>query len=306
MGYRLDGLSERGTGVLASSANTIASPLRVSPEEYKRFCTYLEKHSGIVLGENKEYLILSRLRAVQEDFKLGSFAEILRDLEMGSSRELKIRVIDAMTTNETLWFRDSHPFDILTQHILPEIAPRVGRRPLRIWSAAASTGQEAYSISITLKEYQSKHPGAFPTDYEILATDLCRRAVTQAKAGRYAHYEIARGLSDYQQKRYFKRIEDVSVVNDQIKHHVRFQELNLLQSYNLLGQFDVIFLRNVLIYFSNELKTDILKRMTRALHPGGYLFLGGSEPIANYSDDFEMIRCPQGVVYQLKAPEQGS
>lgn len=300
MAYKRDGMGDQG--VLAASQVEPVHVSAINADEYRRFCAYLEKYSGIVLGENKEYLITSRLRPVLDHFKIDSFTTLLKQLEQGFPHDLKGRVIDAMTTNETLWFRDSHPFEILTQIILPQLAQnRDHTKPLRIWSAASSTGQEAYSISITLKEYLAKNPGIFSTAYEIVGTDICRRAIMQAKAGRYAHHEIARGLSTYHQQRYFQRVGDASVVNTSIRDHVRCQEMNLLQSYSLLGTFDVIFLRNVLIYFSNELKTDILNRMTRALRPGGYLFLGGSEPIANYSDQFDMIRCPQGVVYQLKA-----
>lgn len=293
-----------------SSARTPAGSVKgadqeISAADYTRFCTFLEKSSGILLGQNKEYLVKNRLRKILEETREQTFGELLNVLENGAHHALRSRVIDAMTTNETLWFRDIYPFEILNELILPEFtgSTRGQSRPVRIWSAASSTGQEAYSISIIINEYLARNPGALPHNVEIIATDISPSAINQAKQGIYDNYEIVRGLNDQYQQQYFirdERDENKLRIKEDLKQRVRFQELNLLDSYALLGQFEVIFCRNVLIYFSNDIKADILSRMARSLKPGGYLFLGGSEPIANYSDKFDMIRCKQGVVYQLK------
>ncbi len=294
--------SELGTSNLSSAGASLSANQDISAIEYTRFCQFLEKKTGVILGLNKEYLVKNRLRSILEGAKEQSLNELLNVLESGGENALTARVIDAMTTNETLWFRDAHPFDILKESILPELSanPRDQTNPFRIWSAASSTGQEAYSISITVTEFLKRNPGAFPKSVEIIGTDISQAAVQQAKDGVYDEYEIIRGLNDQQQRQYFTANGDKRRISANVKQRVRFQELNLLQSYSLLGQFEIIFCRNVLIYFSNEIKADILSRMARSLKPRGYLFLGGSEPIASYSDAFEMIRCKQGVVYRLK------
>lgn len=292
--------NHKDSGILSSARSTSLNQIEISIADYSRFCSFLEKHSGILLGENKQYLVKNRLRTIFEEANGKSLGQLIDCFERGELSQLRARVIDLMTTNETLWFRDSHPFEILKEVILPEYAIKQ-TRPLRIWSAASSTGQEAYSISITVTEYLKRNPGSFPHQIEVVATDISQTAIKQAKEGRYDNYEIIRGLNTQFQQQYFVQDGDKRRIVDAIKQRVRFQPLNLLQSYSLLGQFDVIFCRNVLIYFSNKVKSDILSRMARSLKPGGYLFLGGSEPIANYSDDYEMIRCKQGVVYRLKA-----
>ncbi len=291
------------SGTLASARSTTVSPdQEISAADYARFCTFLEKSSGIILGQNKEYLVKNRLRSLLEETREKTLSALLDVLENGHQNALRSRVIDAMTTNETLWFRDIYPFEILKETILPELSDKLRGQhgPLRIWSAASSTGQEAYSISISVNEFLNQSPGSLPQNVEIVGTDISQAAIEQAKEGVYDEYEILRGLSEQHQRQYFEQDGPKRRIVTEIKQRVRFQELNLLQSYSLLGQFDIIFCRNVLIYFSNEVKSDILSRMARSLKPGGYLFLGGSEPIANYSDEFDMIRCQQGVVYRLK------
>ena len=301
MAFNSDTLTGRGT---LSSARSLAvsSDQDISAADYARFCTFLENSSGILLGQNKEYLVKNRLRSILEETREKSLSGLLNVIENGSQNALRSRVIDAMTTNETLWFRDTHPFEILKETVFPKLSTelRGQPRPIRIWSAASSTGQEAYSISITANEYQKRNLGYLPQNVEIVATDISQTALQQAKEGVYDDYEIIRGLSEQHQQQYFAQDGHKRRIISEIKQRVRFQELNLLQSYSLLGQFDIIFCRNVLIYFSNDIKADILSRMERSLKPGGYLFLGGSEPIANYSDAFDMVRCKQGVVYRLK------
>ena len=215
---------------------------------------------------------------------------------------LRERVIEAMTTNETFWFRDRHPFSILEETVLPALAERRQRTP-RIWSAACSTGQEPYSISMIVQQYLSRRPGTL-SDVQIVATDISTAVLDEARAGYYDPMQLARGLPEDMKQRYFRRDkahwEERWQVVDEIRRRVRFTLANLQASYASLGKFDVIFCRNVLIYFSSDSKKDILARMADALNPQGYLFLGASESISQYSDAFDMVRCARGVVYRKK------
>jgi len=216
---------------------------------------------------------------------------------------LREQVIEAMTTNETFWFRDNHPFKILTEQVLPDFSQRKVRSP-KIWSAACSTGQEPYSISIIVQEYLRQNPGAL-NDVQVTATDISPAVIEDAKKGYYDAMALARGLPVDIKKRYFvhdsAHWEERWQVSDEVRRRVRFTHGNLLASYSPLGKFDSIFCRNVLIYFSTESKIDILKRMADCLNPGGYLFLGASEAITQYSDAFDMLRCNPGVVYRKKS-----
>jgi chemotaxis protein methyltransferase CheR len=276
---------------------------RISPTEYEEFRQFLEDACGILLGENKHYLVQSRLGRMVNDSGMVSLGDLVGKLRLErSGGPLREKVIEAMTTNETFWFRDNHPFQILTEHVLPDYVQRK-KRSLRVWSAACSTGQEPYSTSIVVQEYLTRNPGSL-ADVQIVATDISPAVLEEAKAGYYDAMAVARGLPLEIKDRYFQRDtqhwqERWQVCAD-VRRRVRFIQGNLLANYSALGRFDVIFCRNVLIYFSSESKIDILKRMAGILNPGGYLFLGASEAITQYSDAFEMVRCNPGVVYKKK------
>ncbi len=271
----------------------------ITTEDYKAFRIFLEDASGIVLGDNKQYLVTSRLTRLMADAEILNFSSLMA--RMKSDSRLCQRIMDAMTTNETSWFRDNYPFDILKEKLLPEIAKKQPRQ-VRIWSAACSTGQEPYSLSMMVQEYLQAMPGSLATTpVQITGTDISPRVLEVAKSGRYEGIAVSRGLSPERQKRFFQEIGDSWEVSKNIKQRVVFRELNLMQSYMLLGRFDIIYCRNVLIYFSTDLKRDILSRMAKSLNPGGYLVLGGSESISNYSDEFVLIRWKNGVIYQLKS-----
>lgn len=271
--------------------------IAISAAEYDAFQKFLEKAVGILLGENKHYLVSSRLNRLMLDGGIKSLTDLLelahRDMRF---RE---RVVDAMTTNETSWFRDAHPFEVLKSTILPALAKK-NVKPIRIWSAACSCGQEPYSLSMCVSEYALSNPGALKVDVEIIATDVSLSSLEEAKSGVYDNLVLARGLSPERRARFFQQQNDRVMVRNEIKSRVTFRAFNLSQSYSVLGKFDVIFCRNVLIYFSTEMKTGVLARMAAALNPGGYLILGGSESMTNYSDAFQMLRVTQGVIYQLK------
>ena len=273
--------------------------MSMTPEEYENFRAFLENACGIMLGDNKQYLIASRLSPLLAEYQIPSLGALIERLRKERRSELYERIVDAMTTNETLWFRDAFPFEILKQVILPEQA-RARAPGVRIWSAACSSGQEPYSISMTIEEFQRANPGALANNVQIIATDLSPSMLELARAGLYDAAAMARGISDERRRLFFGQRHGRWEVREDLRRRVTFREHNLQQGFEPLGKFQAIFCRNVLIYFSADLKRDILARFAAALHPGGYLFLGAAEAITGYSDAFEMLRLPQGIVYRLK------
>jgi chemotaxis protein methyltransferase CheR len=268
---------------------------------YDEFCAYLEKHSGICLGANKQYLVSSRLRRLMADNDLKTLHELLAKISLNSHRNLKTQVIDAMTTNETLWFRDTHPFRILEEILLPEFFSSKTMRPLRIWSAACSTGQEPYSMSMIINDYKERKGIASGMGEKIIATDISPSALAQAKAGEYPSLAIGRGLDASRLKKHFQETaEGRFKIDPKIASRVEFKLMNLQDSYSLLGKFDIIFCRNVLIYFTGDFKRDILKRMHASLNPGGYLMVGASEAINGLNELYEMVHCKPGIIYRKR------
>ena len=274
-------------------------PQNLTDIEYHSFREYLEKQCGIVLGENKQYLVKSRLGPVFSKYKIKSLTELMKGLGSVTQRELRSAVIDAMTTNETLWFRDAYPFELLKNTILPDFSGQ--KKPVRIWSAACSSGQEPYSLSMCSLEYQMQRPGSLPGGVDILATDISSAMLEQCKTAEYDELALARGLSPERRRQFFEAADNKRWrLNSKVRQNVNFRYANLLESYALLGRFDIIFCRNVLIYFSTDVKAKIIKQFAGALNSGGYLMLGASESMSGLSDEFEMIRCNPGIVYKLK------
>ena len=277
----------------------MSSRQNLSHEDYSSFQSFLEDACGIVLGAGKEYLVSSRLSGLMREHNIATVGDLLRQLQTGRSTTLRTSIINAMTTNETFWFRDIAHFRMLTDKVFPEIlGQRIGR-PIRVWSAACSSGQEPYNISMTCYDYQMRNPGKM-SSYEIVATDISTRVLQDARKGVYCGMAASRGLSVDQRNRYFIAQDDCLAVRSEIKSKVNFRELNLTKGYEMLGKFDVIYCRNVLIYFSSLQKQDILRRMARVLNPGGYLFLGSTESLSSHSDQYEMVNVHGGIAYRLK------
>jgi len=275
------------------------SARQLDDKSYHQFRTFLEQQCGIVLGDNKQYLVKSRLAPLMAKFNVDSLSELVTRTLSPVERQVRAAVIDAMTTNETLWFRDDYPFKLLQSKLLPDFAKQ--RAPVKIWSAASSSGQEAYSIAMSVLEYQQKNPGAFPRGVQIIGTDISNTMLEHCKYGHYDSLALARGLSPERKQKFFEEGDNGMLkVKDEVKKMVSFKPLNLLNSYNLMGRFDIVFCRNVLIYFSPEIKSKIISQIHGTLNPTGYLFLGASESITGLSDDFTMIRCNPGIVYQKK------
>ena len=273
--------------------------ITISDQEYRDFSRFLESQCGIVLGDSKQYLVRSRLSPLVAKFNLASLSDLLRDVVTGRNRELRVAAVDAMTTNGTLWFRDTYPFAVLADKLLPEIA--ANKRPIKIWSAASSSGQEPYSMAMTVLETQARKPGMLP-NVSITATDISASMLDMCRAGIYDNLALGRGLSPERRRTFFEDAGDGRMkVKDNVKRMVNFRPQNLMDSYALLGKFDIIFCRNVLIYFSPDMKSKVLNQMANSLNPGGYLLLGASESLTGLTDRFEMVRCNPGIIYKLKS-----
>ena len=266
--------------------------------DYKVFCQFLEQQCGIVLGASKQYLVKSRLSPLMSRFDAASITEVIQRTQKPSERQLRAAVVDAMTTNETLWFRDTYPYELLKNKLLPELDQG---RPVKIWSAASSSGQEPYSMAITIDEYKRQPGKVSRSMFSVLGTDISNTMLDICKNGEYDSLALSRGLSDDRKRQYFEDSgSGMMKVKADIKRTVNFRHLNLLDSYHLLGKFDIIFCRNVLIYFSSDVKSQIINKFADQLNPKGYLVLGASESMSGLSDKFEMVRCNPGIIYQKK------
>lgn len=270
---------------------------QLDDRSYDQFRTFLEQQCGIVLGVNKQYLVKSRLAPLMVKFGIDSLAALVEKTLSPMERKLRASVIDAMTTNETLWFRDEYPFKLLKNNVLSELAKT--QNSLKIWSAASSSGQEPYSIAMSILEFQKKNPGSFRHGVSIVATDI---STTMLEHCKYAHYDslaLSRGLSEERKREFFEQGDNgMMKVKDHVKKLVNFRQLNLLNSYSLMGRFDIVFCRNVLIYFSPEIKTQIISQIHDVLNPNGHLFLGASESLTGLSNKYNMLRCSPGIIYQ--------
>lgn len=269
-------------------------------QEFVEFAHFLERQCGILLSEKKSYLVKSRLMPLIRELGIGDLSNCIKLVQSHSNGALREKVIDAMTTNETLWFRDKYPFTILSDTLLKNLAS--SRRKIRIWSAACSSGQEPYSIAMLIREYKQNNPGAFSAGVDIFGTDISTDMLNRAKTGSYDVLSIGRGLPEDKKRRFFTNGENghMQLVSE-VTSMVTFKPLNLLDSYGSLGKFDVIFCRNVLIYFSPQNKRKILQQIAACLQNDGALFLGASESIADLNNIFTMVRNNPGLYYTKKS-----
>jgi chemotaxis protein methyltransferase CheR len=242
-------------------------------------------------------LVRSRMVPLMHRFATSDIDSLIKNVISQRDLVLTQAALEAMTTNETLWFRDNYPFEILRSTVLPKLAQKQDR--LRIWSAASSTGQEAYSIAMTIAEFSKVNRGAFNRGVEIIGTDLSTAVIKTASKGTYETLSLNRGLNDDIKRRYFTLNSDQSMtINADIKKWVSFRHFNLTSSFAALGKFDIVFCRNVLIYFDAQRKTVILQDISACLQPEGTLLLGASESLGGASDKFKMIIQPAGLYYQ--------
>lgn len=261
--------------------------------EFQALARILKDRSGLVLGENKTYLLESRLSPVAKKYDLASLDDLVKEITGTPSEALLFDVTEAMTTNESFFFRDNKPFDNFRDFTLPElIKDRASSKKIRIWSAACSTGQEAYSLAILLKETGAALDG---WRIEIIGTDLSPIVLEKAKAGVYSQFEVQRGLPIQYLVKYFSQVNELWQIDASIRAMVRFQEGNLLEDISSLGIFDVVYCRNVLIYFERDTKSDVLGKIAKQMPVGATLYLGGAETVLGVTDAFKPKRDQRGV-----------
>lgn len=268
--------------------------------DYKFFEEMLKRESGLVITPEKVYLLESRLMPVAGRFGVAGLSGIASRLRLQKDAELQRAVVEAMTTNETSFFRDNTPYQRLKSDILPYFMGNRPNKTLRIWSAACSSGQEPYSIAMLLREMAPQLPG---WRFEIVATDLSNDILAQAKSGLYTQFEVQRGLPIQMLVKYFSQQPDGRwLIKSEIRDMVNFRTANLLQDISLLGQFDIVFCRNVLIYFDVPTKAKVLSAIRRQMKADGVLLLGGAETVIGISDSFKSLPSIKG----LYVPQDGT
>lgn len=269
-------------------------------QHYVSFSYFLERSCGIVLGDNKQYLVRSRLTPLIKQFSCESINSYIDSVIKGN-RQHQAAAVEAMTTNETLWFRDDYPFQLLENPILSQFSKKTSA--FRIWSAACSSGQEAYSIAMTILNFKKHQSNSFRAGIEIVGTDISQEMVQRCQSAEYDQLAISRGLPEQFKIDFFEPAGEVGKLRlkSQVKALTNFKPINLLDGYSSLGKFDIVFCRNVLIYFSLDVKKQILQKIAACLQSDGILFLGASESISGLTDDFIMVRCNPGLYY-LKKP----
>lgn len=282
--------------MIGTEQGKTASNKEITAENFAFLQQQIYRDSGIVLEPGKQYLVEARLAPIARQHGLGSINDLCNLLRAVSNDGLRRQVVEAMTTNETQFFREPAQYEALRTKLLGELlAARRSTRPLACWSAAASTGQEAYSLVMLAAEM-----GLGATDLQILGTDLAESVLEKARAGRYSQLEVNRGLPAAYLVKYFTRQGLEWILREDIRRRVRFQRHDLRDSARHLGPFDLVFCRNVLIYFDHQTKRRILHQVRETMYPGGYLLLGAVETTLELDHLFERKRVGQAVVYQAR------
>lgn len=266
----------------------------MSPEEFEFISQAIKKRSGLALTPDKQYLLESRLQPIMRTCGSKSMSEFLSLLKLKAAEELYMEVTDAMTTNESMFFRDTKPFNQLRNAMLPRIVEnKAATRSFRVWSAACSNGQEPYSILMTLLEEIHKLSG---WNYDIVATDISPRVLEKAKKGIYTQFEVQRGLPIQMLLKYFKQVDAQNwQIHEKLRETIAFRVYNLLDDLTPLGKFDIIFCRNVLIYFDEATKSKVLDTMAGMLNPGGFLLLGSSETTIGLTSRYKVMEGEHGL-----------
>jgi chemotaxis protein methyltransferase CheR len=272
--------------------------MSITATDFAFVSSLVRRRSAIVLEPGKEYLVEARLLPVARKVGADGLAGLVSLLQRSpESAPIYGQVIDALTTNETSWFRDRHPFDAVSDHVLSEVIAQ-GRpdRTFRIWSAACSSGQEAYSLIMTLNDRLVMHPG---WRLDMLGTDLSSEILDQARTGIYSQLEVNRGLPAPMLVRHFDRQGAAWQIKASLRKQVTFKAMNLAQPFPTIPQMDVVMLRNVLIYFDTATKRQVLAQVRRVLRPGGYLFLGAAETTLNLDETFQRVQLGRATAYRL-------
>ena len=265
----------------------------MTPQDFDYLRQMLREHSGLVLSAEKQYLAESRLLPVARRHGLTTLGELVGKLKAATVSPLNVEVIEAMTTNETFFFRDKLPFEHFRDTILPAlIDARAREKRIRIWCTACSTGQEPYSLAMILKGMNAKLAG-FRT--EIVATDISGDVLERAKAGIYSQFEVQRGLPIQSLVKFFSQVGETWQIVPEIRAMVQFRTLNLLKDFSALGTFDMVFCRNVLIYFDQDTKIGVLNRLARQMPGDGFLSLGAAETVVGLTDAFKPLGDKRGI-----------
>lgn len=274
----------------------------MKPEDFDLFSTLVKQRSGLVLSKDKAYLLESRLTPVARKYNLKTLEELAQSVRTKREEQMLRDITEAMTTNESFFFRDTKPFDQFRKTLLPElIRTRAAKKQFRIWSSAASSGQEAYSLAMICAEEAARLQG---WKIDILGTDLSSEMVERAKGGIYTQFEVQRGLPITLLMKYFSQIgTDKWQIKDNIRSMVQYKEGNLLTDFGPIGTFDIIYCRNVLIYFDQPTKTRVLEAMSHVLAPDGVLFLGGAETVLGISDKFKPLDNERGMYVLANRPD---
>jgi chemotaxis protein methyltransferase CheR len=277
----------------------------ISTEEFDLLRNFILKHSEIEVKPEKTYLIESRLSRMMVELGASNFKEFYDSAQKDMSGKLRERIIDAMTTNETFWFRDAKPWALMRETIFPKLIEQQKKRPgskIRIWSAACSTGQEPYSIMMVLDDMinSGKFPGTRIDQFEVVATDISPSVLFLANSGRYNQLAMSRGLPEAYRDKYFDKNGKIWTVKPTLKSRITFKKFNLQDHPRSLGQFDFVLCRNVAIYFTDQFKKELFKRIHGILNRPGYFLLGASESLVGYSSDFDMVEAQNAIYYQKK------
>ncbi len=289
--------------------------MELSDQDFFNLRNYIERIIGLSIQEDKKYLISQRLEPVARENGFKSFTQFYLSLQQTKDKRVNDQIIAAITTNETSFFRDKHPFETFKDKIIPQLCYWVKERKSRlymrrgpkvnIWCAASSTGQEPYTLAMLIYDAvrDTKVPGVLPEDFTIVASDVSNEVLAKAMSATYNKLETSRGLPDYYRNQYFINQTDKWIVKDQVQKLVEFRHVNLIESFTYLGAFDIISCRNVLIYFDTKTRITILEQFHRMLAPDGFLLLGASENIFGVTDKFESNHIGRTIVYKRKPEE---
>ena len=281
--------------------------MKISQYEFSQLRAYVCEHCGIAVGDEKSYLLESRLTELVRDTGCRSFGEFYQQAKRDTSGGLRDRIVDAMTTNETLWFRDRAAWDVIKTVFLPVFIRQLqegSRKDVRVWSAASSTGQEPYSLAMLVDDLlaSTPDPKVLPSQFEILATDISASALFSAISGRYGKVAMSRGMSGRYAAKYFRQSDGVSVLDERLRERVTFKKFNLQDDFGHFGMFDLVLVRNVAIYFSDSLKRDLYDRVAQQLNPGGIVLLGAAEQLPPNCTELLVSQRHERVPYYRKRP----
>lgn len=273
-------------------------------QDFDLFANLLRSGSGLSIGPDKQYLLETRLTPLALKHGLGGLDALADEIRFKKPKQLIESVIESMTTNESFFFRDTTPFDIMKNQVLPKLREkRAERKQIKIWCGAASTGQEPYSLAMMFAEDAQRWAG---WDIQILGTDISTEALARAQEGSYSQFEVQRGLPVDHMLKYFTQTGERWTINDDIKRRVQFKPFNLLDSYAGLGRFDVVFLRNVLIYFDAPTKSAVFEKVRGVMEKDASLFLGAAETVLGVTEQFRAIRSLRGLYVPTEHAHEAS